>query len=665
MTASNPKNSCATPASSSSSHTVPQAPLLALLATLALATIAYWPGLHGPLVFDDGPNLEPINDWLQGNVGWMSIIFDNDSGLLGRPLSMACFLANVALLGPDSWGLKLGNLLIHLTNGILVFALFNTLSRQGALSRNSPRPAPWLALFGASIWLLHPLLASTVLYVVQRMAMLSALFTLLTMLAYLRGRASLIHKHRKSAFFFLLFVAPLCTILASLSKENGVLAPPLCAFIELIVFRPAPNEERPWQSKAFIATTLAIPAIIALILVLTQSPLIVAGYTGRSFTLNERLLTEARVLWSYVGDLLLPGGTHLGFYHDDFPISHNLLSPTSTLPAIAAWVATIIAAWLARNTLPGFALGVGIFLVGHMLESSVFPLMIYFEHRNYLPAIGAIWAVVALIVHSATMLRHQLRRAPQILGVSAIALIIVLAAGTAIRASVWADQRSIVAQALLTHPDSRAARFDSITLALAEHPPAFNRARADADWLRNSRQPNTRRVGAIERLLIDCSSDTAADPHLIREMFDGPPGPLEEDLMRAFENLSDRIGTHSCEGLTSSQMADGLSEMLDRWEPPSANGANWRLRFRVANLYMAADRNKDAIRQAKLAYRDGKVPMNTAIMIAGVLLYCGDPSGAAQILDATEHLVRPSDILARKIILDDRAKIARAQQALH
>jgi len=222
---------------------------------------------------------------------------------------------------------------------------------------------------------------------------------------------------------------------------------------------------------------------------------------------------------------------------------------------------------------------------------------------------------------------------------------------------VWTNQRSMVAQALLAHPNSRGARFDSITLALDEHPPAFARARSDADWLRNSREPNTSRVGTIERALIDCMSNATVGPDLVRDMFEGPPGPFEEDLLRALEILSDRVGTHACEGLSPAQLADGLARLLDRWERP-AEAPNWRLRFRAANLYMAADRNDDAIKQARLAYSI-TVPANTAVMIAGVLLYCGDTQSATRILDEVESRIRPDDVLAHEIIRDDRARIAR------
>lgn len=639
-------------------------PILSIIAALALTAIVYWPGLNGPFVLDDGSNLEELNDWLTGRVGWLSIVFENDSGLLGRPLSMATFVANAALFGVDSRWFKFVNLSIHLVNGILVYLLFASLMRHGASTWGPERESRWSACLGAAIWLLHPLFASTVLYVVQRMAMLSALFSLLAMLAYLKGRDAWTNRRRRKACVFLGIVVPLCTALAALSKENGVLAPALCAVIELIVFRPAPGSRRGAWSKAFIGTVLVLPAIAAIMLTLARFPLITAGYSGRPFTLTERLLTETRVLWDYIGAIIMPGGPRLGLYHDDFPISHGLFDPATTLFAIGGWFAIIAIAWRLREIIPGMALGLGIFLVGQALESTVFPLMIYFEHRNYLPAIGAILAILSILTFAALRIGSALRHAAQIFGAAALILVAVLAAGTSLRAQVWTDQRLIVAQALLTHPNSLGARFDSIALAMYRHPPAIDEARKDADWLRKSTRPNPRRIGNIERALIDCTATAQVDPHLVQQVFDGQPGPYEEDLIRSFEMLSDRIGTHPCAGLSPGQMADELNAMLDRWQTANGISPPWRLRFRAANLYMAADRNADAIEQAKLAYYKGSPPTNAAIVIAGVLIDCGNTTDSSHILDAVEPRLRPSDYIAYKIIADDRSKIHKLEQSL-
>jgi hypothetical protein len=577
---------------------------LALGAILVLGLLVYWVGLAGPLLFDDSDNLRPVAAWLEGRTDWLSVVFGNTSGLFGRPVSMLSFVLNGALLGPGVWGLKLGNVLIHLANGALVFVLFRALIRCGALTRASDRSAAWLPLLGAALWLLHPLMVSTVLYVVQRMAMLSALFILLALIAYVHGRVVLDEGRRNRALLLLVAIVPLCTVLATLSKENGILAPALCAVIEWLVFQPARGVRRAWLSRAFIGAALVLPALVALVLTVLQVPAIVDGYANRPFTLIERLLTQPRVLWDYVGALVLPNGPHLGIYHDDYAVSHGLFDPATTALAILAWLGLIGVAWRLRRPIPGLAFGLGIFLVGHALESTVFPLLIYFEHRNYLPAVGLIWAMLAVATFAADAASPHMRNAARIFPAAACALVLVLAAATAARASVWRSHHAIMQQALEFHPDSRWLRQDLIAEAMGKRPPDFGAVRTHARHLFESADPSTRRLGAIELVLVDCTAGNAADPAQVDAAFAGRPEPLEPDLVAVFKLLGARLANSPCAGLSAGEAASKLVVLADRSMLDVRNTALQQLRFQAAKLYATGGQRGKALAQAELADHD-------------------------------------------------------------
>jgi len=66
----------------------------ALLATLLLITaFLYWPGLQGPLMLDDVPNLEPLRELdKQGRLSFSNIMSDR-RGWFDRPVSMLSFYA--------------------------------------------------------------------------------------------------------------------------------------------------------------------------------------------------------------------------------------------------------------------------------------------------------------------------------------------------------------------------------------------------------------------------------------------------------------------------------------------------------------------------------------------------------------------------------------------
>src|SRR3546814_6648514 len=105
-----------------------QAPAIRTLAALAIATAlifivawAYWPGLTGPFLLDDGVNLAPLGD--NGGVhDWhraLSFINEGRSGPLHRPVSMASFLANAQDWPADPLPFTATNLLTHFLTPLL------------------------------------------------------------------------------------------------------------------------------------------------------------------------------------------------------------------------------------------------------------------------------------------------------------------------------------------------------------------------------------------------------------------------------------------------------------------------------------------------------------------------------------------------------------------
>ena len=102
------------------------------------------------------------------------------------------------------------------------------------------------------------------------------------------------------------------------------------------------------------------------------------------------------MLWDYVRSILLPVGATLGVVQDDYPLSRSLLDPPATLVAILAWVAVLWVALSRAGRQPALSAGVLLFLAGHAMESTLWPLEIRFDHRNYLPALGVLQLIKGL-----------------------------------------------------------------------------------------------------------------------------------------------------------------------------------------------------------------------------------------------------------------------------
>jgi hypothetical protein len=199
----------------------------------------------------------------------------------------------------------------------------------------------------------------------------------------------------------------------------------------------------------------------------------------RPWTLGERLLTEARIGCEYLALLWLPHPYTAGLFNDAFPISTGILSPPDTLPAIVFLAALLLGAVALRRRAPALALAVLFYFAGQLLESSVIPLELYYEHRNYLPALLMFWPLALWLTGDGVL--PGLRRA------LILVLPLLLAGMTFLRADLWgnASQQALLwaeknpasprAQAYAAaaerargRPDLAAARIEHLPVAGTE-----------------------------------------------------------------------------------------------------------------------------------------------------------------------------------------------------
>ncbi|MEX0950876.1 MAG: hypothetical protein WDZ86_01215, partial [Gammaproteobacteria bacterium] len=281
--------------------TAPGKYLMLIVATL-LAVGVYWQGLGGPLMLDDFHN---IGAYFDSETLTSDKLFDklhSSSGRLGRPVSMASFTASYFICNDSVWCWKLHNLLIHIACSLLIFGLLKNIIQSPQVQGKSLEKIPGLI---AVLWLLHPLHVSTVLYLVQRMTQLSALFVLAGLYAYTSIRLRHIKYGHGLAGIWL--VIPVFVLLAAFSKENGVLLLPLLLVVELVIFRFSCSEEAAQGFRRAFGVLVLFPMLAGfVILALNSDSLVLNAYHGREFTLVERLLTQPRILFEYIVMILIP-----------------------------------------------------------------------------------------------------------------------------------------------------------------------------------------------------------------------------------------------------------------------------------------------------------------------------------------------------------------------
>jgi protein O-mannosyl-transferase len=403
-------------------------------------------------------------------------------------------LAGNALVSPDPFGFKLTNLLLHLTTASLAYLLLRLL----LATRYGPETAGPLALASALAWTLHPLQVSTVAYVVQRMTILSALIAVWAMLIYARQRLAEIATGvppRAAAWLAPLVLLP---ALAVFAKENGALIPVLLLTLELALLRLRGTPATRRLLGAYFGLVLALGLGSALWLLLVPAAT-ATGYAGRSFDMTERLLTQSRVVTQYVGQILLPRLGEMRFLYDGLSPSTGWLRPPTTL-ASATFLAALLglALGLIRRR-PLAAFGILLFFAGHLMESTLLPLELAFEHRNYLPSLGLILAAADLIAASG----GTLGRWRAAIGAIAIAALFALCLT---RSFAWSDAQQIYLTALGGDTPSPRARAE-LAQRLTERG-AFAVARA---LLKDGRGAGPR----LQEGYLDCLEKRRLDPQQI------------------------------------------------------------------------------------------------------------------------------------------------------
>ena len=366
--------------------------LVALTGLVLAACWAYSAGLSGGFLFDDEANIRQNPGLAFDAINLDTLWRATNSGFAGplkRPVAMFSIALDTALHGFDAFYFKITNLAIHIATGLSVWLLAHLLLKQ---MRFDSRRAQWVAIAAAAAWMLHPFNLSPVLYVVQRMTSLSALFVCCGTISYVLGRREL-QRNRRAWSYFLIAV-PIFGILATLCKESGVLLPLFLLITEysLFQFKELDLKARR-QLTAYLVVFASLPFLALGFYYWTHPHAFINAYIHREFDAIERIMTESRVVVWYLKMIVFPITSEMGLQHDDIAISRSIFDPTTTLPAMLSIIGIVCTALMLRKRAAMFTFGVLWFFTGHLLESTILPLDIAYEHRNYLPSFGMLFAL--------------------------------------------------------------------------------------------------------------------------------------------------------------------------------------------------------------------------------------------------------------------------------
>ncbi len=329
--------------------------------------------------FDDFPNITQNSNVQPHSLSWAEIkksFHGTDSNAINRPLSFLTLALNYYFHQDNVLGYHVVNLLIHFLSTVFLFLCIQQAISASSTCKFNKTYAYHIALLASFIWAIHPIQVTAVTYIVQRMASLAGLFSIASLYFYLLARSN--QAAHKTSFFLFAFLAAL---LAFASKENSFMLPIVILAAELILIQGFSKKTLLKNYKLLLGFTIAA----LLFIVFQDLDSIVAGYSTRPFSLLERLLTQPRVILKYLYLIFCPIDQNFALLHD-IEYSNSLFYPWTTIPAFLALLSTLLIALMKAGRYPLISFSIIFFFLNHLIESSIVPLEMIFEHRNYLPS---------------------------------------------------------------------------------------------------------------------------------------------------------------------------------------------------------------------------------------------------------------------------------------
>jgi protein O-mannosyl-transferase len=369
-------------------------PVAIVLIFLAVGSVIYSNTLDVPFYFDDILRIKEnpyirLTDLTLKNT--LNASFNKVTSRK-RPVGSLSFALNYYFHQYKLRGYHIVNIIIHLLSGIFLYFVINTTLGIPRL-KSTYHHTETIALCAALIWLVHPLHTQSVTYIVQRFNSMAAMFFILSLWLYAKGRLVTVNRKNWPWYAGSVFAG----ILALGSKENAAMLPLFILLYEWYFFQDLDKNWLKRYSKYILGIVILCCAIA--FFYLGTSPIeklkSLNDFAHNEFTLSERIWTQFRVVIYYLSLLAYPHPSRLNLDYD-FPLSHSLVDPISTLLCFGVVIGLLgLAVYFAKKErLLSFCI---LWYFGNLIiESSVIPLAIIYEHRTYLPSMFICLLAVAL-----------------------------------------------------------------------------------------------------------------------------------------------------------------------------------------------------------------------------------------------------------------------------
>ncbi len=414
---------------------------------VALVMVAYAASYRNDYVWDDD-NYVTDNMTLRDGAGLVRIWTTPKATPQYYPMVHTLYWLEYRIWGGRPAGYHVINAILHAGVAVLLWLVCAKLGIPGA----------WII---AAVFAVHPVHVESVAWVTERKNVLSGLFYMAALLAYLKSMAWL--KESRSTPVIGWYVAALALFLAALLSKTVTCSLP-AVIVLLIWWKRKEWQEAEWKACAWLVPFFLLGVVLAVVTVRLEHQHVGARGMEWGYTVVERCLIAGRSLWFYMGKLVLPHP--LIFFYRRWAIDQAVwwqyLFPL-------AFGAGLVALWWFRAKIGKGPLVAMLIFAGTLLPAlgfiNVYPHRYSFvaDHFQYLASIAFIALVVAGLVT-----RWQRRDVAKKRWVGMVVVGVFLAAFgtlTLIRSMAFKNEKTLWVDTIRRNPTSWAA-FNNLGLIL-------------------------------------------------------------------------------------------------------------------------------------------------------------------------------------------------------
>lgn len=520
----------------------------------AVTWLVYSSSLSVPFYLDDYSSI--TNNPRFDGADYLSIF--NNYGL--RFLGYLGLWLNYEYAKLDVFSYHAVNVTIHMLTGIAVFFLTLKLV-QISKALIDLKHQIFIACIVALLFICHPLQSQGVTYIVQRLASQVALFYVATIASYLYFRTA--SSNKQKIFYFLL--SGTFAVCALFTKQNAFSLPLIILMTEWVMFRSI-ERKHVYFSLVVVCILLVAGALFANSSLSFLTALDNLTRETKDITRLDYFLAQQPILWDYISKIFWPWPLQL-----EYDLTIESFSTWAIALSALGHVLLLTCAIVYRKKLPVIAWGIFFYYVAHAIESSVIPIRdIAFEHRAYLPNVGAFLAITfsCFTLFDKVMMQHS-KLSKAFAFFLPVVLLLTLSLLTIARNHQWQNPDVFFSHDLELAPNQPRAIHNYAELKLKE---------GDLD-------------GSIK---------------LLERLFD-----LDSEKVNGI-----MYNTYLAAMIASKQYEKALEDAFSMLEQPIGSEARSIINSNVGVIYTNLKRYDEAIPYFRKAYKLGRLPSNSLIAYA-------------------------------------------------